>query len=315
MLVDTYTHLIERIATSAKLSVDDIGRRIEAKRAKLSGLVSREGAAQIVAAELGINFEKERMKLGELAQGMRRANVIGKVLELFPVRSYNKNGKEGKVANLVIADETSRVRVVLWDANHIALVEQGKINLGDVLEVTNAGVRNGELHLSSFGDIRQSKELIGEITVTVPIGASKLKDATPGQRLQTRAFVVQVFDPRYFEVCPDCGRKVIDEACATHGKIAPKRRALLNLVLDDGTESLRCVLFGEHILKLGFSEEEIFSLELFNGKKSALLGEEKVFAGNVRQNTLYNTVEFIIDSVEEVKFDELIAAFETSKIL
>ena len=295
--MDSYVQLIERIAASAKITPADVENRIEAKRAKLSGLVSREGAAQIVAAELGVNFEKERVKLAELTQGMRRAHVVGKVIELFPVRSYNKNGKEGKVANLVLADESARVRVVLWDVNHITLVEQGKISVGDVLEVSNAMVRNGELHLSSFGDIHQSKEVMSEVVAAAAIGALKLKDAKAGQRLQTRAFVVQVFDPRYFEVCPDCGRKVVDEACATHGKVTPKRRALLNLVLDDGTESLRSTLFGEHILQLGFSEEEIFSLERFVEKKHALLGEEKVFSGNVRQNTLYNTIEFTVDIV------------------
>ena len=305
--------LIERIAASAKLTPADVEHRIEAKRAKLSGLVSREGAAQIVAAELGVNFEKERVKLAELTQGMRRAHVVGKVIELFPVRSYNKNGKEGKVANLVLADESARVRVVLWDVNHIALVEQGKISVGDVLEVSNAMVRNGELHLSSFGDIHPSKEVMGEVVAAAVIGALKLRDAKAGQRLQTRAFVVQVFDPRYFEVCPDCGRKVIDEACATHGKIVPKRRALLNLVLDDGTESLRSTLFGEHILQLGFSEEEIFSLERFVEKKHALLGEEKVFSGNVRQNTLYNTIEFTVDTVEEVNVEGLIASLDTRR--
>lgn len=308
--MDAYTQLIERIATSAKIPVDDVERRIEAKRAKLSGLVSREGAAQIVAAELGINFEKERLKLGELTQNVRRANAIGQVLEVFPVRTYNKNGKEGKVANLVIADDTARMRVVLWDINHIALVEQGKIAVGDVLEVSNAMMRNGELHLSSFGDIKPSKEKLSGVIAEAPIGALKLRDAKPGQRLQTRAFVVQVFDPRYFEVCPDCGRKVVDESCGTHGKVTPKRRALLNIVLDDGTESLRSVLFGDNILQLGFSEEEVFSLERFIEKKTSLLGEEKVFSGTVKQNTLYNTVEFTVDSVEEVKPEILIATFE-----
>lgn len=309
--MDTYIQLIERIAASAKLPREDIERRIDAKRAKLSGLVSKEGAAQIVAAELGINFEKARINIGELTPVMRRVNVVGKVIEIFPVRTYSKQGKEGKVASLVIADTSARIRVVLWDMNHIALVEGGKLHVGDVLEVSNAIVRNGELHLSSFGDLRESKEELGEVAASSTVQAVKLKDAKPGQRLQTRAYIVQVFDPRYFEVCPDCGRKVVEGACATHGTVAPKRRALLNLVLDDGTESIRSVLFGEHILQLGLTEEEIFSLELFMEKKGALLGEEKVFSGIIKQNTLYNTVEFTVDGVELVNTEQLIASFES----
>jgi len=92
--MDNYSQLIERISISAKLSKEDIERKIEAKRAKLSGLVSKEGAAQIVAAELGINFDKERMKISELVQGMKRANFVGKVINISPIRSFNKNGRE-----------------------------------------------------------------------------------------------------------------------------------------------------------------------------------------------------------------------------
>jgi ssDNA-binding replication factor A large subunit len=111
-------------------------------------------------------------------------------------------------------------------------------------------------------------------------------------------------------VCPDCGRKVIDEACTTHGKVTPKRRALLNVVVDDGSENMRGTLFGEHILQLGFTEEEVFSLEQFSIKKASLLGEERVFSGVVKQNTLYNTIEFTIDTVTPVNVDTLLASFE-----
>ena len=261
--MDNYLQLIQRIATAAKVPVEDIERRVEAKRAKLSGLVSKEGAAQIVAAELGINFEKERVKLSEIVESMRRAHVAGKVIEIFPIRNYNKNGKEGRVANLILADESANVRIVLWDTNHIDLVANGKLNKGDVIEISNAMVRNGELHLSSFADIKHSTEKFDTVVSAKSFPELRLKDAKPGQSMKTRAFIVQVFDPRYFEVCSECGKKVVDEACMTHGKVVPKRRALLNIVLDDGSETLRSVLFGEHIHRLGFNEEEVFSLEKF----------------------------------------------------
>ena len=64
--MDNYEKLVERIAKSASLSIEEIERKIEAKKAKLSGLISKEGAAQIVAAELGVNFDQEKLKLSEL---------------------------------------------------------------------------------------------------------------------------------------------------------------------------------------------------------------------------------------------------------
>lgn len=308
--MDNYQKLVEKISQVSKLEVSEIDRRVEAKRAKLSGLVSKEGAAQIVAAELGINFDKERMKLSELVQGMKRANVIGKVVEILPVREFNKNGRSGKIGKFTLADESSNIKVVLWDTNHIGLIEQGKLKEGDVIEISNGNVRNDELHLSSFGDIKHSTETIGNVVTKKSVSVKKLKDVKPGDNFKTRALIVQSFDPRYFEVCPECRKKVVDNQCMVHGSVNPEKRALLNVVLDDGTETVRAILVGNNINKIGLKDEDIFSLEKFHEKKGEILGEEKVFSGNLRSNALYNTIEFSIDGIEDVKADDLIKELE-----
>lgn len=62
----------------------------------------------------------------------------------------------------------------------------------------------------------------------------------------------------------------------------------------------------EQLRALGFSDEELFSLEQFAGKKEALLGEERYFAGSIRTNALYNTTEFMIESIEQVQPEALV---------
>ncbi len=307
---DNYQKLIARISEAARISVAEIERKIDAKRARLSGLVSKEGAAQIVAAELGINFEQERMKISELVHGMRRVNVIGKILEVFPIREYSKNGREGKVCNFLIADEGSNTRVVVWDNHHIVLFEDGKLKAGDVVEISNANIRNGELHLTSFSDIKKSKEVLDNVVAERVFTERKIRDVREGERFKTRAVVVQVFEPRYFEACPKCGKKVVDKSCKQHGVVEGRKRALLSVVLDDGSESIRGVLFGEQINKIGLNENDVFSLENFAVKKNELLGEEKFFCGNVRANALFNTIEMNVEDVFDVKPDELISELE-----
>jgi len=310
--MDNYQKLVERIANAVKVDVSEIERKVEAKRAKLSGLVSKEGAAQIVAAELGINFEQEKLKISQLLGGMKRAHTSGKIIQIFPVREFNKNGREGKVANLILADESANIRLVLWDTNHIGLIEQGKIKLGDVIEITNASMRNGELHLSSFADIKHSTENLGVVVTAKQFSEVKLVDAKPGQTLKTRAFIVQAFEPRYFEVCPECGKKATEGECAVHGKVIGQKKALLTLVLDDGSETLRAVLFMEQLKELGLNEEEIFSLEKFAIKKESLLGEEKYFSGNLRSNALYNTTELFVQGIEPIVLEEVMKEFSSS---
>lgn len=311
--MDNYSKLVERISTASSLTKEEIERKVEAKRAKLSGLVSKEGAAQIVAAELGINFDKEKMKLSELVQGMKRVNTLGKVIDISPVRSYSKNGREGKVVNLTIADATANVKTVLWDTNHISLIEQEKLKKDDVIEISNAQIRNGELHLGSFSDIKVIKEKLDNVMSSKSTPLKKLKEVKVGQGMKTRAIIVQIFDPRYFEVCPECGKRVLENECKTHGSVQPKKRALLNIVIDDGSDSIRSVLFGENIYNLGLTEEEVFDLEKFMHKKIDILGEEMFFSGMIKSNNLYNTTEFNIESIEKVNASDLLKELEAKK--
>jgi len=308
---DNYERILKKISESAGVAREEIERKIEAKRAKLSGLISKEGAAQIVAAELGINFDNEKLKINELLPGMRKVSLVGKIINVFPVREFEKNGKKGKVANMVIADETSNIKLVLWDTNHIGLIESGKIGIGGVIEISNASMRENEIHLGSFSEFRLSSVIIDDVK-TERISREKIiLDLKNLDNAKTRAFIVQLFEPRFFHVCPECKKKAILEGesfiCATHGKVAADKRALMNFVIDDGTGTIRAVVFHENLKKLGienFEQEELIK------QRERLLGMEMFFLGSIRNNKLFNTPEFIVDSVEEINLDNLIEKFE-----
>lgn len=306
-MIENYGKVIEKIAHTAGIEKEEVERRIEAKRAKLSGLISQEGAAQIVAAELGVNFENEKLKINELLPGMRKVNTLGKIINLFPVRSFTtQKGDEGKVLNFVIADDTSNIKVVLWDTNHIALFEDGSISDGHVVDITNASMRDNEIHLGSFSEIKKSNEVFNEVKTERQVSQKTISEFKIGDLTSVRAYVVQSFDPRFFEVNPETGRKITDEE--REKGVSAEKRALINIVLDDGTETIRAVLFHEKLKDIGLTELE--DTEKLIHKREDLLGKEFVFTGNVRRNSFFNNEEFIIDSVNEVDLDELIKKLE-----
>ena len=292
--MDNYDKLLERISKASDLDIEELKRKVEAKRAKLSGLISKEGAVQIIAAELGISFEGERLKISELVQGMKRVNVIGKITRVFPIREFKKNDREGKIGSFLLGDETSNVRVVLWDISHISLIEKGELKEGDVVEISNGGFRNGELHLSTFSDIKSSNEKLDDVKTDRAFSLGRLSDASLGKNMKVRAIIVQTFEPRYFDSKQKEGEKGV----------------VLNIVLDDGTENIRAVLFGEVIKGLGITDDELFSLEKFNEKREQLLGEEKFFSGNFRNNSFFNRTEMVVDNVEKIDSDELVKELE-----
>ena len=246
---------------------------------------------------------------------MKRVNVIGKVINLISVRTFTtKKGEEGKVANLLLADDTSNIRMVLWDLNHVELIEKGEIVEGKVIEITNANMRDNELHLGSFSELKISDEILDDVKTERVIKEKNIIDFKTNDSINVRAFIVQAFEPRFFNVCPECKKKVVPEAedfiCAEHGKVIPEKRALINIVLDDGTETIRSVLFHERLSDLGLTELE--DTEKLSNQKENILGKEMIFSGNVRINKFFNNPEFIIDGVKEVNMDELIEKLEKS---
>lgn len=305
--------ILEKISKVSGLSKEELEKKVIAKRDKLSGLISKEGAAQVIAAELGISFENEKLKIDELLPGMRKVNTSGKVINLSPVRTFTtKKGDEGKVANLWIADDSSNIKVVLWDTNHIALIEKGEIIEGVVVEISNGSMRDSEIHLGSFSELKLGEEEFENVVTERVFHEKKISEFAKGENASVRAFVVQVFEPRFFHVCSQCKKKAVQEgeifSCKEHGKIVPEKRALINIVLDDGTESIRAVLFHEAISEIGITEPE--DEEKLALQKKSLLGKEMVFSGNVRNNAFFNTPELIIDNVKEVNPDEVIANLE-----
>jgi len=311
--MQNYDLLIERIATSAKLEKEEVERRVEAKKAKLSGLISKEGAAQIIAAELGISFEDQDLKISEIMPGMRKVNVIAKIINLFPIREYEKNGRSGKVANFIIADETGNTRAVLWDTNHIALLESGEIKQDDVVEIKNASTRDSEVHLSGFSEIKKVEKTIDDVKTEKMVSEATLADVHQGQTVKIRGIVVQIFQPRFYSVCPECRKKVVKEGekynCAEHGAIIPKERAILNFVLDDGSETMRVVMFSDQI-NLVVPEEDLKDADKALAFRDDFIGTEIYLTGNVKRNQLFNNLEIVANDVEKADVEKLITEME-----
>src|SRR4030042_2321553 len=270
MVIGNYERIVEKIAKYSGLKIEEVDRKIEAKRAKLSGLISKEGAAQIVAAELGINFENEKLKIEELLPGMRKIGICGKIITLFPVRTFKtQKGEEGKILNFILADETSNIKVVLWDTNHIALIEKGEVNEGDVVDISNASMRENEMHLGSFSEFKKSNKELGEVKKDRIVKEKSIIDFKIGDQLSVRAFIVQAFQPRFFEVSKETGRKMTEDEKAQG--VPTDKRALINIVIDDGTETMRTVLFNEDLSSLGLKDLE--NPERLSFQMEALLGK------------------------------------------
>jgi len=107
-------------------------------------------------------LEENKMdKISKLEVGAHKITLTGRVMRISNVKNFTtKKGKEGKVANLIVADDTGEIRVVLWTENIKWLK---KIEEGNVIKINNAEVKEGfrdkEIHLNIRSTIEKlSKE-------------------------------------------------------------------------------------------------------------------------------------------------------------
>lgn len=302
-----YEELLKKLQEKSGLSKDELEKKVKEKLESLSGLISKEGAAHIIANELGVKLQEEAagtVPIKNLLAGMRNVETAGKVTQKYDIRMFDKGDRKGSVANLLMNDGTSTIKVVFWNDQTEKFKE---IEEGDVLKVESGFVKenNGrkELHLNTASTLSINPEDI------------KIEDAEPknirkkiselkenDEDVEVLGTIVQVFDPRFFEVCPECGKRLKKkeegQSCDVHGIVAPDYSYVLNLFLDDGTSNIRVVLWKNQFQRLiGKSDEEIKKYRTeapeFEKLRTEMLGNFIKIIGRVKKNEGFDSLELV----------------------
>ncbi|MFH1182485.1 MAG: OB-fold nucleic acid binding domain-containing protein, partial [Candidatus Woesearchaeota archaeon] len=222
----------------------------------------------------------------------------------------------------IAGDETGTIRVVLWNEQAKRLAELKK---GDVVRIESGYVRprqdGVELHLGdrSVLTINPPGETVNFITAPAS-EKKKLNEITANDNVvEVTGTVVQVFDPRFYEVCPTCGKRArMDESrwvCDNHGVITPAYAYVVNAFIDDSTESMRVVCFKEQARELlRKSDGEMMSFkdapELFEAARTEMLGAFLSIVGRVKKNEMFDRLEITAQKVTPANPEEEVARFE-----
>ncbi len=321
--------LAEKIAEEEDIEVDEVMKRIESKEEEYSGLISKEGAAHIVAKEAGLELMEEEsgsLDIKNIVSGMNSATVTGKIERISDTREFETDDGKGKVANIILRDETGSIRFSLWNEEVERFIEEERIGVGDTIKIENGYVAEDnreqpEIRLGRSGKLKEAeKELDVEIntgSTTESQGRMKIKDLVPGQSGEIRGTLVNVFcNSPFFKTCPECDERVEGKECEEHGEV--KVNMALSAVVDDGTESIRSVFFRDQAEELiDIETEEVWemtdegeNMESFTERCEDFLGKELVINGRVKMNDFFGSPELIVNSIGEVDLEK-----ETKKIL
>jgi hypothetical protein len=95
---------------------------------------------------------KESTSIQDLKHGMKRVNVLAKILETgAPTKVFTRYGNNATVTNAWVQDDTGKIKMCLWNE------QTDSVNVGDTVKISNASVSTykGEkqLHLGKNGTI------------------------------------------------------------------------------------------------------------------------------------------------------------------
>lgn len=105
-------------------------------------------------AVLGNVAEKPEAVLGQITANLRGINVSGTIVSVVQPKTFERSGKQGKVASITITDGKTTRRIVLWDK---LADEAGELAKGQKVFIENANAKENrgelEVHVSASGKI------------------------------------------------------------------------------------------------------------------------------------------------------------------
>ena len=326
--------IIEKLI-SVGLTEEEIKKKIEEKKKEVGGLLTEEGILSIIANEYGIKLENEteELKVKDIVEGLKDVNITVKVLAVYPVKELDENKR---VANILIGDETGRMRLTLWNEQCDYLSE---IRKGDIIDIVGAvsrrGIKETELSLGYKGKIVVNPEG-KKITVERKEPSRKsIAELKKGDRYtEIRGTIVKLYRLRIYEGCPECFRRVEfkdgKKYCSFCNKFVESIYIpICEIGVDDSTGYIKCILFGKTAEELLEKEGEELYLSLKEASKKTysikkaeeefifenfyyLLGKEILLTGKVEDNEFLG-LEFRAYGMKE--FDELEEAYRILEVM
>lgn len=176
-----------------------------------------------------VNVKNASMKIADIKNGMGSINVIGRLLDISDIRTFNKkDGSKGRVGNITIGDDTGKIRITLWDEKTDKMAE---LRLGDAVEVINGYARENnfnqqvEIQIGNHSLLKKT-----ETSVKYQENFTAIADIVPGESYSIQGSVSGLGEIREFN--------------RDDGTV----NMVSNIYVSDDTGRIRVALWADHAL-------------------------------------------------------------------
>lgn len=271
------------------ISKEDFLQRVKEKVESMGGLCDEPMAAMLVANELGFSdVGRDSVKIENITAESGQVNFVARIVSVFDTKEFTRNdGTIGRVGNIIVGDETGRIRVTLWD-NMADLIKDGKINIDQTLQISGyakQGYSGVEVNVGNNGVLTESEE-----EINVAASNQEIKDIKDGMGdLNLAGKVLEISEIRTFQ------RKD-----GNYGKVG-------NLLLGDATGTVRVTLWDD---KTEFLNQVEYgdTVELVNAyaRENAFTQKVELQVGNrsiIRKSENEVEYEEKFTPIEDIKSD------------
>jgi replication factor A1 len=153
-----------------EISREDIIERLEKEKNRAGGFISDETLLWMIAAEFSVEIPQGKaltptLSIRDLIPSLNDVTLVGRVVAVFPPKTF-KGNKSGKVASLLVADQSGILRVVLWN-DKTSLMESGEIKVGKIVRFSHGYTREDrggrvELHIGEKSEIEINPQGVEE---------------------------------------------------------------------------------------------------------------------------------------------------------
>jgi ssDNA-binding replication factor A large subunit len=188
---------------------EQILSRLSVARNMTGGLIADVSLLRMIAAELGVEIASEegtfthRLSLGHLVSGLNNATVIGRVVAVYPIKTF-EGAKPGKFGSVSIADNDGIVRVILWNEK-TSVVESGELKVGQIVKFAHGYTKadkfgSPELHIGERSQVELNPQNIkSEDYPSISKFATKIKQLNLEQKsVHVEGKVKEVFGSSSF---------------------------------------------------------------------------------------------------------------------
>lgn len=203
----------------------------------------------------------ELVEIKDISLTLKEVSILVKIIDMKGIIEFEKEGKKGKVRNVVLADQTGKIQLTLW---HDA-IDSFEKNVGDVVKLTDLRVTENK-----FGDVQltynpystskiEQNETLESLKISSGGILTSLSEITDGMNnITVTGKVIEIGELKEFE---------------RNGE----KRQVQNITIMDSSSSRRVTFWGEDTQKINdFSLNNIISMTNCRSKMNDYSNEVEI---------------------------------------